>query len=772
MTVDGTPAASRSASFSDIRDRAPAMLRKAKSLVGAGERRRSVALVTSSGTGTPRKGRIEMDAVGRRNVVDFATMDASSVQQVILGLTHLRMDRADLVCMDGLDRFRNVTHLYLQHNRIAQVEGLAHLPNLRFLALSNNRIATLDGFDSCPSLRLLDLSHNEIDKLDAEYQLPPELRYILLSHNPCAGLPGYRLDLVSRVPGLAEIDEAKITRTEREMARTLMGNRGKGRPPEEDLELVDLDDEEEHDDDEEKEDKSASGDTAAAYDSTLQDIIHRSRLRQLELVTTVMGLSETVSPGNRRASQHAADLDVVRVLSATEEDPAEPGCGMLTRKNTACPENSPETGAALEAKANQKKLIIATILCFAFFIVELVAGLWAGSLAILSDSFHLLSDIAGFAISLAALYLSQQPATKRHSYGFYRAEIIGAILSTFLIWILTAFLVWEAIDRVRNPVPVDGPIMFVTAAVGVVVNIVLGLTLHGDHGHSHGGHSHGGHSHGGHSHGAEDKHDHNSQEEESDHDHDHNHDHDHSHGHSHDEENPLSGAVAKANKPKKKAMNINVHAAAIHVIGDLLSSIGVLIAATIIWIKPDMTIVDPICTFVFSVFVLGTTVQLMYNSLTVLMEATPEDIDPHAVATDLRSIAGVEDIHDLHIWNLTLGKASLSVHLHIQENWAATLLPLDLADYHKILAEAQEMLCETYGIHHATVQLEGRHMDDGLIDGEANGLLGTGTRTPSSKTGSSDRGGNESDSGSSDAGGMPNVTRKKLHCNPAMCRTD
>ncbi|TPX57968.1 hypothetical protein PhCBS80983_g03446 [Powellomyces hirtus] len=469
---------------------------------------------------------------------------------------------------------------------------------------------------------------------------------------------------------------------------------------------------------------------------------------------TLMGALEGFTQ-HRRASMHSstADLEQVRVHDSPTAKllNSATGDGVHTlAKNSkygnslsACPEL--DVSAAAGVDQNRRKLIIATVLCFCFFLVELVAGLWAGSLAILSDSFHLLSDIAGFAISLAALYLSQQPATKRHSYGFYRAEIIGAILSTFLIWILTAFLVWEAIERVRNPVPIDGRIMFCTAAVGVCVNIVLGFTLHGGHDHGHGGHghSHGGHSHGGHSHGA---HDHAAH----DHDHDHDHEHEHNHAHGHDEENPLHEAPHK----KKTHMNINVQSAAIHVIGDLLSSIGVLIAATIIWINPERTIVDPICTFVFSIFVLATTVQLMYNSLTVLMEATPEDIDPLAVASDLRRIEGVQDIHDLHIWNLTLGKVSLSAHLQIEYHHPSTRAELTLADYHSILAEAQNMLCARYGIHHATIQLEGLH---GSVAG--------------SLTGSSEQGESEVDLDveANDSDVPKTVTR--LHCNPAMCRT-
>ncbi|KAI8806863.1 cation efflux family-domain-containing protein [Cladochytrium replicatum] len=313
-------------------------------------------------------------------------------------------------------------------------------------------------------------------------------------------------------------------------------------------------------------------------------------------------------------------------------------------RSLACTVPTQEDMDLHESKANQRKLIIATVLCFTFFLVELFAGIWAGSLAILSDSFHLLSDIAGFGISLTALYLAQQPATSSHSFGFYRAEILGAILSTLLIWILTAGLVWEGIQRLYNPTPIDGKIMFITAALGVLVNIALGFTLHGEHGHSHNGHSHG-HSHdhhGGHAH----SHDHGDG-----HDRDHNHDHDNS---------ELEGQVFK-----KKEMNVNIKSAALHVIGDLISSIGVLISAAIIWAYPSMTIVDPICTFVFSIIVIMTTFRLMSNSITVLMEGTPTDIDPEQVAADLLKIPGVTDVHDLHIWALTVGKVALAAHLDV-----------------------------------------------------------------------------------------------------------
>ncbi|KAJ3134265.1 hypothetical protein HDU90_005131 [Geranomyces variabilis] len=349
-----------------------------------------------------------------------------------------------------------------------------------------------------------------------------------------------------------------------------------------------------------------------------------------------------------------------------------------------------------ESNGSCRKLLIATALCFLFFAVELFAGLWAGSLAILSDSFHLLSDIAGFAISLTAIYLSERPATRRHSFGFHRTEILGAILSTFLIWILTAFLLWAAVDRLRNPVPIDGPVMFGTAAVGVVVNIILGLTLHGFHNHSHGGHSHGGHSHGGHAH------DHSHAHSEDDHA---AHAHDHKHDLSHVGGITVYGTAHVEKKTRK--VNINIESATIHVLGDLLSSLGVLIAATVIWIKPEYTIVDPICTCFFSCIVLATTMRLMYNSIAVLMEGTPDDIDANEVQRALAELPGVHSVHELHIWNLTVGKPSLTVHLSLSANHPQTPNdPMSTSDTNAILLAAQTLLCVRFDVHHATIQLE------------------------------------------------------------------
>ncbi|KAG0082560.1 hypothetical protein BGZ93_010561 [Podila epicladia] len=336
-----------------------------------------------------------------------------------------------------------------------------------------------------------------------------------------------------------------------------------------------------------------------------------------------------------------------------------------------------------ESTKNKRKLIFVTVLCLCFFTVEMVGGYFAKSLALMSDAFHLLSDVVSFMVSLIAIWLSEQPATKRHSFGYHRAEVLAALMSVFIIWILTAFLLMEAVERIKNPQEIDGKTMCIVASIGVAINIILAFAL--GHDHSHGGH---GHDHGhDHNHGHSHSHEHET-------DHTHNSEHSHDHG---------SNATVTAHK---KVVNINVQAATLHVIGDLISSVGVLVASIVIMVKPSWTIVDPICTVLFSILVMFTTYRLVWDSLGILMEGTPTHIDPEEIEASLLEIPGVVLVHDLHVWNLTAGKPSMAVHLQLAPVSPLTGGHLTMADYDRILTEAQNVVCGRFQIHHSTIQLE------------------------------------------------------------------
>lgn len=126
----------------------------------------------------------------------------------------------------------------------------------------------------------------------------------------------------------------------------------------------------------------------------------------------------------------------------------------------------------------ETRLILAISLSFLFMIFEILGGLWANSLAILSDAAHLLTDVAGFIIALLATMMATAPASKHYSFGLARAEVMGALASILSLWVLTFWLLIEAYERTiiwynGGSLDIDGKLMFFIACIGVIVNICL-----------------------------------------------------------------------------------------------------------------------------------------------------------------------------------------------------------------------------------------------------------------------------------------------------------
>ncbi|KAF9420342.1 hypothetical protein HW555_003403 [Spodoptera exigua] len=326
-------------------------------------------------------------------------------------------------------------------------------------------------------------------------------------------------------------------------------------------------------------------------------------------------------------------------------------------------------------KRARRKLIIASILCVIFMIGEIVGGYLSNSLAIATDAAHLLTDFASFMISLFSLWVSSRPATRRMPFGWYRAEVIGALTSVLLIWVVTGVLVYMAIQRViYKEFEINATVMLITSAVGVAVNLIMGLTLH-QHGHSHGGGGHG-HSHGGNNPVLNNK-------ERSDSD---------------------AESAASGHTHTHAQENINVRAAFIHVLGDFLQSAGVLIAAIVIYFQPSWSLVDPICTFLFSVLVLITTFNIIKDTLLVLMEGSPRGVDFQEVANTFLSLPGVVRVHNLRMWALSLDKTALSAHLAIRTGVSPQ----------KVLEEATRLVHDKYNFFEMTLQIE--EFSDGMED--------------------------------------------------------
>lgn len=320
----------------------------------------------------------------------------------------------------------------------------------------------------------------------------------------------------------------------------------------------------------------------------------------------------------------------------------------------------------MEKKVARKRLYLVSVVCLVFMVGETLGGYFAGSLAVMTDAAHLLVDLTSFIISLLSLWLSSRPATHTLSFGWHRAEILGALLSIFTIWVVTGVLVYLAVERlVSGDYTIEGDIMLITSGCAVLANIIMAVTLHqSGHGHSHGGLTSQGHGHS------------------------------HAHG---------PAAVARSGEDcerkdggQRRQANASVRAAFVHVVGDLLQSVSVLVSAIIIFFKPEYKMADPICTFLFSVLVLCTTFTIMRDILVVLMEGTPSGVKYGEVRAGLLAVKGVTAVHNLHVWALTMNQAVLSAHVAIDES----------ADSQTVLREMTQACFSAFNFHSVTIQME------------------------------------------------------------------
>eukprot|EP01062_Namystynia_karyoxenos_P046632 TRINITY_DN34_c0_g1_i1.p1 TRINITY_DN34_c0_g1~~TRINITY_DN34_c0_g1_i1.p1 ORF type:complete len:556 (+),score=131.78 TRINITY_DN34_c0_g1_i1:80-1747(+) len=402
------------------------------------------------------------------------------------------------------------------------------------------------------------------------------------------------------------------------------------------------------------------------------------------------------------------------------------------------------SGTGGRGSSAERALMCAVALSASFMVAEVAGGLLAHSVAILSDAAHLLCDVAAMGLALATLRLSRRPRTHSSTYGHSRAEVIGAFVSLLSIWFLTILIVGEAglrlIDYARcaglSPAAlardsdcraVDGRIMLAIGLGGLGVNVLIATVLwagnaaaHVQHMHSHGADGacpSGGHSHShGHSHVRPHKKVARDQavlditaeltavRGEGASPCSHSHAGGHSHGSGGCEGKSSKGKLAKLTEALE-GEDVNVKGAMVHAIGDCLQSLGVVLAAAVIWVGNLHTqgtatstaswynIADPCITFVFAAITVFTTKGLLRQVLRVLMESAPAELDARQLQQELEALPGVLSVHDLHVWSLTLSEALGSVHLVAASG--ATGLP----------AAARRVFARC-GVRHVTVEVE------------------------------------------------------------------
>ncbi|XP_022187852.2 zinc transporter 2 [Nilaparvata lugens] len=298
-----------------------------------------------------------------------------------------------------------------------------------------------------------------------------------------------------------------------------------------------------------------------------------------------------------------------------------------------------------QCKVAYWKLMSVAATCLLFMTIEIIGGHLAGSIAIMGDAAHLFSDFISFVISLFAIWIGQQNPTKHLTFGFQRVEVIAVLFSVAVIWILSAYFMYVSVIRIMHKdFVIDSNKMLFVSLFGIVSNLVMGVLLH--------------------SYGEDLR-----------------------HCHSHNSPDNMHNNL--------KAQNINIRAAIIHVIGDLVQSVGVLVSACIIHYYPNAKIADPICTLIFSMLVICTTMSVIIDSLWILLEGLPPHLDYASVRQSLAYLEGVQTVHSLHIWTLTSSQYVATAHLTV-----------DNVDRDVLLERARSMLRLKFGIERITIQVE------------------------------------------------------------------
>jgi len=295
--------------------------------------------------------------------------------------------------------------------------------------------------------------------------------------------------------------------------------------------------------------------------------------------------------------------------------------------------------------ADTRGLRLALALIVAFMAAEIVVGLLANSLALLSDAAHMLTDVAALALALLAARLATRPAGGSMTFGLGRAEILSAQANGLTLLVLGILIVYGAIRHLISPPDVNaGPVLAV-ALVGIVVNLLATRAVGGEH---HAAHDHG---HAGHAHvGAADRH---------------------------------------------PARSLNVEGSYRHLLTDLFAFIATAVAAVVI-LATGFDRADAIASLLIAALMLLAAYRLLGASIRVIMEAAPAGFDPDQIGRELAAQPGVTEVHDLHIWEVTTGFPAASAHIVVDAGH----------DCHEVRRSLTRLLEDRFGLSHSTLQVE------------------------------------------------------------------
>ena len=273
-----------------------------------------------------------------------------------------------------------------------------------------------------------------------------------------------------------------------------------------------------------------------------------------------------------------------------------------------------------------RRLALSLILTLLFVFVEIAAGLFSNSLALLTDAAHNFTDVLALALSWWALRLTSQPANQTKTYGYHRAGILAALANSTTLVVIALGIFFEAYHRFINPPEVQADVLIGVGVVAVVINVVTALLVRR---------------------GAE-----------------------------HD---------------------LNIRSAFLHLMGDVLSTVGAVIAGIIIRFT-DWNWLDPLVSVLIGLLILWSAWSIVREAIDILMESTPTDIDMDTMIRDINAVEGVHGVHDLHVWSITRNMRTLSAHLVTDD--------LTIGEGTSIQTRVNKVLFQKYNVSHATLQLE------------------------------------------------------------------
>ncbi|KAF2666602.1 cation diffusion facilitator family metal ion transporter [Microthyrium microscopicum] len=314
--------------------------------------------------------------------------------------------------------------------------------------------------------------------------------------------------------------------------------------------------------------------------------------------------------------------------------------------------------------ARSTRLSIAIGISFSFFLVEIAIGFKTHSIALIADAFHYLNDLIGFIVALVAVLISENGrAHKDLTYGWQRAQLLGAFFNGVFLLALGVSIFLQSIERFITLQVIDNPkLVVIVGSIGLFLNIISMMFLHE---HDHGdGHSHG------HSHG----------DEEHSHGHSHSHDHDVEHSHSHHDYG-MAGVL-------------------LHLAGDAFNNIGVIIAGIIIWktSSPHRYYADPAVSMAIAIMILLSSLPLVKKTGHILLQSPPTGLDVDDIKHDLEAIPGIKSVHELHVWRLNQQKSLASAHVILEDP--------SLHNFQEGQAKTMAECLHAYGIHSVTIQPE------------------------------------------------------------------